>query len=731
VPLPHLQLPSAAARSSARAIWAEAGLPASPRGAALLATVISCAYRPGRELTLPGLASVLRAIITIYPQTESALGPLALSPKSTGRPDRRPKLADGPIAAFLFAADQGGRGLPPVPTGRLRQDGPVALSALSELIVASPERAGGYVFPLRLVLTADVVAIDDAPAIQALLDGRYPIAATYQGRRRLIEQLTAAMRRPLKLEHRIGVTERPARVATSGAGPSAALREEMRRAKIFGRRYPRETLAHRTPRPSRSGTPSLVEALQRDAGLWSRTLPSVQHLANLFAQCNVRWNAGSIDGPPEEIVTLTELALPIMHLGRTKGPVLALTDGAPPLAGASAAIDVSTGQMLLPLDAAVVKALKLRTDSRWMLPSEPWVAGNVRIACWATQDLLPAELALWRARLDLPAETSSRLSELRLAEYAGATVALSSLRPAGRALALSCDVEPSWIGLGGGPTAIGDDVQIAYESRPVRDLSIQLVRVRAQVASKLMDALPSSVAEHLISCSHVLPAWAETPVPEMLALESRLDLVGTRQVIDPHVPVELVAAAANSLAGISSGPPEMAALTRALITDLLVNYGIRSEVLPQMLWRHVHLADATVFVVGKTGPGGTVDGTLPLDRETLAIARRLIQLRADTLPSHPLLTRPDGTPLTVRTIWRDLDLPQAMAPFRLRSCRQALVARLSAAGVPEVQRRTILHHFDPLWTPYQPWSGRRDAEPEIRKALAAVRLPFGLNLYDN
>ena len=126
-----------------------------------------------------------------------------------------------------------------------------------------------------------------------------------------------------------------------------------------------------------------------------------------------------------------------------------------------------------------------------------------------------------------------------------------------------------------------------------------------------------------------------------------------------------------------------------------------------------------------------MDGTLPLDRETLVIARRLIQLRADALPSHRLLNRPDGTPLTVRALWRNLDLPQAMAPFRLRSCRQALVARLSAAGVPELRRRAILHHFDPLWTPYQPWSAWRDAEPEIRQALAAVRLPFGLHLYDN
>lgn len=725
------QLPSTAARSSARSIWADAGLPTSPPGAALLAVVISRAYRPGQEFTLPGLATVLRAIITIYPETESAIGPVAFILQPTGRPDRRPRLADGPIAAFLFAAFRGGHGLPPVPTDRLRQDGPVALSALYDLVAASPDRAASYVFPLRLVLTADGVAIDDAPAIQALLDSRYPIAATYEGRRRLIEQLTAAMRRPLKLEHRIVVTERPTPVATSGAGPSAALREEMRRAKIFGRRSPHETRGHRRPRPSRSGTSSLVEALQRDAGLWSRTLPSVQHLADLFAQCNVRWIAGRIDGPPEDIVTLAELALPIMHLGRAKGPVLALTDGAPPSVGASGVLDVSTGQMRLPLDRAIVTALKLQSGSWWMHPSEPRVAGNVRIACWATQDLLPAELALWRARLDLPEGTSSRLSELRLAEYAGARVALTSLRPAGRALALSCDVEPSWIGLGGGPTAIGDDVQIAYESRPVRDLSIQLARVRAQVASKLMDGLPSSVATHLIACGHVLPAWAETPVPAMHAPESSLDLVGTRQVVDPHLPMDLVTAAANSLAGVSSGPPETAALTRALITDLLVNYGIRSEVLPQMLWRHVHLADATVFVVGKTGPGGTVDGTLPLDRETLAIVRRLIQLRADALPSHPLLTIPDGTPLTVRTLWRGLHLPQTMAPFRLRSCRQALVARLLAAGVPQRRRRAILHHFDPLWTPYQPWSGRWDAEPEIREALAAVRLPFGLNLYDN
>ncbi len=731
MPLPHLQLPSAAARSSGRSIWADAGLPASPSGAALLAVVISRAYRPGRESTLPGLATVLQSIIMMYPQTESTLGPLAFSLQSTGRPDRRPRLADGPIATFLFAAVRGGHGLPPVPTDRLRQDGPVALSALSELVATSPERAGGYVFPLRLVLTADAVATDDASAIQALLNSRYPIATTYEGRRRLIEQLTAAMRRPLKLDHRIMGTERPARVATSGAGPSAALREEMRRAKIFGRRSPRETRGHRRPRRSHSGTSSLVEALQRDAGLWSRALPSIQHLADLFAQCNVGWIAGRIDGPPEDIVTLAELALPIMHLGRAKGPVLALTDCAPPSVGASAVLDLSTGRMRLPLDKAIVTALKLQSGSWWMLPSEPRVAGNVRIACWATQDLLPAELALWRARLDLPAETSSRLSELRLAEYAGATVALSSLRPAGRALALSCGLEPSWIGLGGGPTAIGDDVQIAYESRPVRDLSIQLAQVRAQVASKLMDALPSSVAEHLIACSHVLPALAEALMSEIVAPESSLDLVGTRQVIDPHVPVELVAAAANSLAGISSGPPEVAALTRTLITDLLVNYGIRSEVLPKLRWRHVHLSDANIFVPGKTGPGGTVDGTLPLNRETLAIAGRLIQLRADTLPSHPLLTRPGGTPLTVSTLWRDLDLPQAMAPFRLRSCRQALVARLSAAGVPELLRRAILHHFDPLWTPYQPWSGRWDAEPQIRQALAAVRLPFGLNLYDN
>ncbi len=731
MPLPHLQLPSAAARSSARAIWADAGLPASPRGAALLAVVISSAYRPGQESTLPGLASVLRAIITIYPQTESAIGPVAFTLQSTGRPDRRPRLADGPIAALLFAAVRGGHGLPPVPTDRLRQDGPVALSALSELVATDPERAAGYVFPMRLVLTADAVAIHDAAAIQALLDKRYRIAATYEGRRRLIEQLTDAMRRPLKLDHRKVVSETRARVAPAGAGPSAARQEERRRASIFGRRSPRETRGHRRPRPSRSGTPTIVDALQRDAGLWSHTLPSVQHLANLFAQCDVRWNAGSIDGPPDEIVALTELALPIMHLGRAKGPVLALTDGAPPLVGASAAINVFTGQMRLPLHVAVVKALRLRPDNWWMPPSELRVAGDVRIACWAAQDLMPGELALWRARLDLPAETSSRLSELRLAEYAGARVALSSLRPAGRALAISCGLEPSCIGLGGGPTAVGDDVQIAYESRPVRDLSIRLARVRAQVASKLMDALPNSVAEQLVANGHLLPAWAGALMPEVFAPEPSLELVGTRQVIDPHAPLDLVAAAANSLAGVSSGPPEAGALTRALITDLLVNYGIRSEVLAKLRWRHVHLSDATIFVPGKTGPGGTVDGTLPLDRETLVIARRLIQLRADALPSHRLLNRPDGTPLTVRTLWRDLDLPEAMAPFRLRSCRQALVARLTTAGVPELQRRAILHHFDPLWTPYQPWSGWWDAEPEIRQALAAVRLPFGLNLYDN
>ena len=178
------------------------------------------------------------------------------------------------------------------------------------------------------------------------------------------------------------------------------------------------------------------------------------------------------------------------------------------------------------------------------------------------------------------------------------------------------------------------------------------------------------------------------------------------------------------------GTPQRDALVAALAVDLLVNYGLRLEVLPHLRRHHVRYRDADLYDPGKRAQGGLVDGTTPLAAETLLLLRRLDAAQGGPGAGQArLLSPPGGRKVTLNDcLLLYLGLSQELSRFRVRSCRQAFVGRLVEAGVSERRRRALLHHDDLLRTLYQPWTAVPASLLSLPDALAAVRIPLGVDL---
>lgn len=694
-------------------------------------------YSPSARSTAPGLPTVLEALAILEPDHAERLTSAAADLRLERWPARRPRLAEGPLAAFLFSSQRPWRGLPSVDSARLRALGPTALAALQELDNEA-NGAAACVFPLLVVLATSELDFSDADGVSRLLADRYKMAGTFNAYAHRWEQIAeaGAGARPVITRQAITRPTSP-RAATGhepgGAGPSAKapgrVQDERRRTWLFGPRSGRSgTASPNTTRdsgPTRKGPSPERDAIQHLAGLRAPSLPSAQHIAHLMSECDVRWDGERIVGATENIATLGRLFLSVLHLGEAEHQVVAGT-GQPPRETVGAVFRKDWGCLLLPLEAKISRTLNL-DPSVWSVgPDDPATAPTDSIVTWGMHHLTPMEVEFWSAQIALGPNPVSRLSAITGEQFAGKVVKTASLRVFGRALALRCGLEPTDICLAGGPAAGGDDSQVAYESRPVATLGARLCRTRQLAAQWLLEALPETERDRLLNQGHVLAHLAlsgESPPPAPWGAGSR---AGTRFAVLPWVAQALVNRASEVLSATMQGTPERDALVAALTVDLLVNYGRRLEVLPTLRKSYVRWRDGVLYDPGKRGQGGLVDGTMPWAPETLQLFRRLDAVRGPCSDQAFLLPYPRGRKVKLDKWLLDyLGLSQELSGFWLRSCRQAFVERLVQAGVDERRRRALLHHDDPLRTPYQPWTAIRASVLCLPDALAAVRIPFG------
>lgn len=694
-------------------------------------------YLPSARSTAPGLPTVLEAVAIIEPARAQRLISAAADLRLGRWPARRPRLAEGPLAAFLFSSQRPWRGLPSVDNARLLALGPTALAALQEL-GSDAGSAAGWVFPLLVVLATSELDFCDADGVRRLFADRYKEPGTFNAYAHRWEQIAEAGTgtRPVITRRAITRPTSP-RAATGyeagGAEPRAKepgrVQDERRRTRVFGARSGHSGTASphttRAKGATRKGPSPEREAIQHLAGLHAPSLPSAQHIAHLMAECDVQWDGQCIAGDPDDIATLGRLFLSVLHLGEAEHQVVAAT-GQPPRQTVGAVFQKDWGCLLLPLEAKISRTLNL-DPSLWLVgPDDPATAPTDSIVTWGVHHLTPMEIEFWEAQIALGSNPDSRLSAITSQQFAGKVVKTSALRVFGRALALECGLEPADICLAGGPAVGGDDSQVAYESRPVATLGVRLWRTRQVAAQWLLEALPETERARLRSQGHVLARLAlsdESPPPSPWGAGSR---AGTRFAVLPSVAHTLVNRASEALSATMQGTPERDALVAALTVDLLVNYGLRLEVLPHLHQSHVRRRDGVAYNPGKGGQGGLVDGTIPLGPETLQILRRLEAVRGPCSDQAVLLPHPGGRKAKLAKWLLDyLGLSEELPGFWVRSCRQAFVERLVQAGVNERRRRALLLHDDPLRTPYQPWTAIRASALCLPEALAAVRIPLG------
>ncbi|MHB1527600.1 MAG: hypothetical protein ACYCZN_15245 [Candidatus Dormibacteria bacterium] len=696
-------------------------------------------YSPSARSTAPGLPTVFEALAILEPDHAQRLTSAAADLRLGRWPARRPRLAEGPLAAFLFSSQRPWRGLPFVDDARLRALGPTALAALQELEKEAGS-AAAWVFPLLVVLATSELDFSDADGIGHLLAGRYKEAGTFNAYAHRWEQIVEAVAGARPVITRRAITRPTSLHAPAGheagvAGPSAKapgrVQDERRRTRLFAARSGRSGTASsnnatRDKRPTQKGPSQERDALQHLAGLRAPSLPSAQHIAHLMSECDVRWDGERIVGTTENVATLGRLFLSVLHLGEAEHQVVAGA-GPPPRETVGAVFQEDWGCLLLPLEAKISGTLYLDPSVWWVAPDDPATAPTDSIVTWGVHHLTPMEVGFWKAQIALGPNPDSRLSAITGEQFAGRVVKTASLRVFGRALALECGLEPADICLAGGPAAGGDDSQVAYESRPVATLGARLCRTRQLAAKWLLEALPETERDRLLNQGHVLAHLAlsgESPPPAPWGAGSR---AGTRFAVLPWVAHTLVNRASEALSATMQGTPERDALVAALTVDLLVNYGRRLEVLPKLRQSYVRRRDGILYDPGKRGQGGLVDGTMPWAPETLQLLRRLDAVRGPCSDQAFLLPYPRGRKAKLDKWLLDyLGLSQELSGFWLRSCRQAFVERLVQAGVSERRRRALLHHDDPLRTPYQPWTAIRASVLCLPDALAAVRIPLGL-----
>lgn len=695
-----------------------AALDAPPRG--LLEEAILTCYP--RALDSPHLAPGLPSVVRVLGQIralpiESIDAAVTCARRSGFHHDGEPRTAAEPVALLLYHASGRGADAMPVTERRLQAAGPRILECAKAVMDAAGPPGAPLLRHLNVLLADEL----EEPSPQGVVgafrrrSGRLSVGA-HNSNAADVERLAALMGSPVTLERLSRIDGRP--------------RDEKERDRIDKKFLPWRATRRRAPSSSdeasrtRGPDPWVPRVIARSCLKNAVNGPSTQHLADLLAGCDVVVGpTDEISATDAELATWIAIAAPLFHLTEPDPKILLASS-----AGADRVADPEGDILLVPLDASVRNTLGLRSSEAepqaWaVLPPQVSMAPYATFATVGVQGLSSIEARLWRAFLAGPVD-AARLDFQ--APFAGRTASISRIRRQGRALMLDQGLEPSEICLIGGPAEPQDDTQIAYEVVSASDLSTRAEAARAGVARVLLRALPKDRQEQLAGRRHLLAELARgSAVGGPPVLPATLGC-GSRGSVASDLVLSLIRDLRRWPLP-APGPRLHDYLILCLGVDLLVNYGVRDFNLALMTDRGVGATD--LYIPGKRGTAGLVDGTLPAAAETMALIRKIRQLRAAYgIPKGRLLRLTTSTEaLEAGRLLPEMERLTGVRPPAIAASafRKEFNSRLRAAGVDEWRRRALLLHYDPVALPYQPWSDLPPAALRLDKALASIRIPLG------
>lgn len=690
--------------------------------AALLKAAIelypAASSKPSLAPGLRGVVHVLGHILGASPATVTEA--LAAVPRCGVMRDGSPDPGREPIAVFLHRAATNGPAGPPVAPERLRRIGPQVLALAQRICETEEDAAADLLFELNILL-ADPEAPPTGKGLQQAFERRSAkfSAATRNIHAPVTELLAHYLDERIKIERLV-----------VGRSTKQSSREEQERRRADRRFMERLEPTSRTGSRA-DGEPARhprwpVQVAARERLLNPRRGPTPQHAAYLMASASVVATAeGQIVASPEDLAAFMAVAGPVLYLcaepdkAHLRG---ALLDDGGDRGGAEL--------LLVPLAKNVIDKLDLRAfdesaGSTTCRPKTGNLAPFAEMATVGVQTLDLLEGRLWRTALRSP-RPDARTQILRK-KFHGTPTGPAALRKLGRALMLHAGLEPCEICLLGGPTDPQDDSQLAYETMPAAVLARRAAAARRRIAQVLVSSLPPDLQRDLHEQRHVLDVLANDQSGPLFELPASLGCGSRWSVHGDQVQQVVASLRSHPLPG--PGPALHDFLVLCLAFDLLVNYGLRDFNLRLEKDDHLRLG-GQLYVWGKAGTAGRVDGRLPLAPETAQLFGRLQALRSllELGPGGLLRLAGEAEEVDATNLFEHLHRTTGFdySEIPVSSLRKDVNRRLRDAGIDEWRRRAILLHYDPVALPYQPWSDQKPAALRLDEALASVRIPLGL-----
>ena len=717
-----------------------------------MSELILAIYRRFRHTSKAGaLPTVLWALAMCCPKHEvglmSAASTLQKCALDGQTPDRklariwrpeRPYVREAPVALFCYRLmGRAIEGCQPADSRLLAERGEFYIRTLIKIDAEKDERATqGAAYLLNRVL-AESTRLNSLEDLTDFHQNEFKAPSTFDQRAADVELLAGYLGFDPALHlPRRGASERGAHgrgTARSSAGKaSSALRHESEPAvrpsvdEQDKNDALRRQLAAALPAVG-LGDRGRKQEKRKPIPKWDSARPEYPtpfHIALSLAALDVAVHGGVLVGPAADRALASAL-LRAVFLWDDQAVLAAAHFGeADPPPGALSVLDQGRSYLLRGLTVGRnlgIWPMRGRGEPAWTVPCDEPTSPHPAVSCWALQPLR-------RWELELVADTLNRArpdaSELPCPLLAGTRLTYSRLRMAGAGMARDAGLEACEVALLGGPAETGLDAQLAYERFSALELAQRSLAVRKSVAGRLLRSLKEETEAELRARHHFLAEIAvgcaewEDPFAEDLAL-------GSRRVPAQAAVQELIRLAARALEESAGGPARRDALLVALAVDLIANYGVRVQSIPEFDRRQANATCGRIGIPGKRVNGEVVTGDMELASES---QRLLTDALAASSRSRGLLFRlGNGQLLDANVLERFLARVKGsrLQLGRLARTRHAFNVRLRELGVAEHARKAILLHSDPLSGPHQKWASRNVKSSVPVLSVEQVRFPFG------